>query len=123
MARCKSWRFIGANSGSDPADFLPVGRNRAYWAPCHSKVDPGVHRCPACEASLIMCPNVSVRRALVNEEPASLAVLQALVTDSNPAVALIAEQKLSDVEGDDTAYDQYIITAPAPAAITSSVWS
>lgn len=124
MARCKSWRFIGAASGADPAAFLPVGGNRAYWATCRNRVAVGTERCDVCETSLIMCPNISVRRALVNEAHPSLNVLQSLTSDSNPAIALIAEQKLSDSEHDDTIYDHHQLTA-VPTAVTStaSVWS
>lgn len=122
MARCTSWRYTGGQADTD--DILPVGADRAIWRPCRSRVPAGTTRCTDCENALLLCPSVAVRRALVSEDSVSLEVLRTMTTDSNPGIALIAEQKLDDLEQDDTEYDHLLITTPTPQATRApSVWS
>lgn len=111
--RCKSWRFLGLE---DQSRHLPVGRDHEAWRPCRNRVDAGEHRCRDCENSLIMCPNTAIRRALVQEPNQSDYVLRSLVSDSNSAIALIAEQALAS-------RDSAAHSAPMGTKQHTSVWA
>lgn len=102
---CTSWRFVevdGHEGHARPSDCPKCWRacgtvlTREQWA-------AGIRRCEQCVQSLVHCPIVAVRRALIEEDGLGEDVLRVLVTDSNGPVSMRARRKLDE-----------LITARAP---------
>jgi len=96
MRRCRSWRYHNVEGHTG---HLPGGKCRRCWSPCRNRIPgdewaDGVRRCEDCVEALLHCPEVAVRRALVEEPGQRDDVLRALLTDPNGPVALAAEREL-----------------------------
>lgn len=98
MARCRSWRYVDSgHSGHRP------GECRTCWRPCRDRltreqVKAGVRRCDDCTEALLFCPDVAVRKALVEEPDLPRDVLVALTTDASGPVAFAAARRLEALD-------------------------
>jgi hypothetical protein len=93
MARCSTWRFTG---GSAVDRILPVGRDHSVWKPCFQRVPEAGQWCDDCINALMICPDVEVRRALVEHPPLSTKVLRDLKTDSDYLTQARANERTSE---------------------------
>lgn len=96
---CNSWRFVIV-SGHDGHD--RPGACRDCWKACDNVLSrdqwaAGIRRCDECVQSLVHCPLVSVRRALVDEKNLPEAVLRVLMTDRNGPVSMKALRRLDEI--------------------------
>lgn len=78
MARCATWRFTEVG---DISRILPVGRDHGVWAPCRERVPDRGAWCEDCINAMLLCPEVEVRRALVEHPGLSDRTLNDLTTD------------------------------------------
>lgn len=94
MARCTTWRFTDVG---DISRILPVGHDRKAWAPCRERVAARGAWCEGCINAMLLCPEVEVRRALVEHPGLSDRTLRDLTSDpdyitSHRASELILER-------------------------------
>lgn len=94
MARCTTWRFTDVG---DISRILPVGRDHKVWSPCRSKVATKGAWCEECVNAMLLCPEVDVRRVLVEHPGLSDRILNDLTTDpdyitSHRATELLRER-------------------------------
>ena len=90
---CTSWRFVAVDGHRD---HLP-GDCSKCWVACKNVLTReqwtlGVRRCTDCAHSLVHCPTLQVRKALVEEPNVSDDVIAALVTDSYGPVSMKARR-------------------------------
>lgn len=94
---CTSWRFVTVDGHKDhlpgdcPKCWVACGNvlSRDQWA-------DGVRRCAECADSLVHCPILQVRKALVDEERVAEEILAALITDSYGPVSMKARRLLDE---------------------------
>lgn len=91
MARCATWRFTDVG---DLDRILPVGRDHKVWAPCRSKVPARGAWCDECVTAMILCPEVDVRRALVEHDGLTDQQLRDLHSDPDYITSAAAAAKL-----------------------------
>lgn len=96
MPRCTAWRFLGA---PDISQILPVGRDHSVWKPCRNRVADKGAWCEDCVSALLMCPEVEVRRQLVEHEFLTDQQLKFLTTDTDYATQHRATELLSLRDG------------------------
>lgn len=80
MPRCATWRFTDAG---DITRILPVGADHKVWSPCRERVHTKGQWCDACVNAMLLCPEVDVRRALVEHPGLSDQALRDLTTDAD----------------------------------------
>ena len=78
MARCTTWRFTDVG---DISRILPVGRDHSVWSPCRERVAARGDWCEKCINAMLLCPEVDVRRSLVEHPGLSDQTLSDLTTD------------------------------------------
>ena len=97
---CTSWRFVVV-AGHDGHD--RPGECRECWQTCTTVLSreewqAGIIRCDDCVQSLVHCPLVTVRRALLDEKNLPERVLRVLVTDRNGPVSMKALKQIEALE-------------------------
>ncbi|MBN9214686.1 MAG: hypothetical protein J0J04_07720 [Microbacterium sp.] len=95
---CTSWRFVAVDGHKD---HLP-GECPKCWVACGNVLSreqwaDGIRRCEECVESLVHCPILQVRKALVDEKDPAEDVLATLVTDSYGPVSMKARRLLDDM--------------------------
>ena len=96
---CQSWRFVivdGHDRHTEP------GACRECWRGCTNVIGKeqwaqGSRRCAECVESLVTCPLVDVRRALVREKALPKSVLQVLQSDPNGTISSKAMRRLEEM--------------------------
>jgi hypothetical protein len=78
MARCATWRFTDVG---DLTRILPVGGDHKVWRPCRERVPTKGAWCEDCVTAMILCPELEVRRALVEHPGLDERFLRDLTTD------------------------------------------
>jgi hypothetical protein len=96
MARCATWRFTDVG---DISRILPVGDDHEVWRPCRNRVDAHGDWCTECVNALLLCPEIEVRRALVEHPSLSLRSLQDLTTDPDYITQKRATERLQERTG------------------------
>lgn len=94
---CTSWRFVVVDGHKD---HLPAECAKC-WVACRNVIPKrewadGTRRCAECAGTLVHCPILQVRKALVEEEGVPDDVLAALVTDSYGPVSMKARRMLDE---------------------------
>lgn len=91
MARCATWRFTDVG---DLTRILPVGRDQKVWRPCRTKVAAKGEWCEACVTAMLLCPELEVRRALVEHPGLDQRFLRDLTTDPDYITSSRAAERL-----------------------------
>lgn len=93
MARCATWRFTDAG---DITRILPVGGDHKVWSPCRERVATKGDWCDGCITAMLLCPDIDVRRALVEHPGLTDHHLHDLTTDPDYVTSYRATEILRE---------------------------
>ena len=93
MARCATWRVTDIG---ELDRILPVGRDHKVWRPCRVRVTEKGSWCTECVAAMLLCPEVEVRRALVEHPGLTETQLRDLTTDPDYITSARAAERLHE---------------------------